>query len=82
MNLSKEVVTAFEEFFGYAVNAGITKISDGSAMVAARFTQALNAGWSPNKILDTVKDLSPQHREWSKRVLDICLAEQANWRKQ
>lgn len=64
-----------------ALEAGIDRISDQSAVVAARFTQALNAGWSPNKVLDTVKDLSPAQKEWSKRILDICLAEQAQLEK-
>lgn len=61
------------------LNSGIDRISNGTAVVAARFTQALRHGWSPNKILAVTKDMTPEQQAWSKRILDICLAEHKNW---
>lgn len=60
----------------------LDSMNDSTALVASRFTNALNAGWSPNKIMENVKmprELPPGTEEWAKRILDICINEKKNW---
>ena len=60
----------------------LDSMNDSAALVAARFTNALRDGWSPNKIMENVKkpnELPPGTEEWAKRILDVCLNERKNW---
>lgn len=65
--------------FAEMIQKRMLKVSNQSALVASRMTQALRSGWAPNKIMAALGDVDAEAKDWAKQILDVCLAEQKNW---